>query len=106
MSRFSSVCARQTRPPTRIAAIRRGGALWTALAALAAVGGALAAAYFLRLLFRVTHGAASPAVTGIPRLTAGEVAAWAPLIVLALGIGLLPATVIGVAHDAVAVLVP
>ena len=70
----------------------------------AAIGGAVAAAYFLRLLFRVTHGAATPAVTGIRGLTAGEVVAWAPLVVLALAVGLLPATVLGMAHDAVLVL--
>jgi NADH-quinone oxidoreductase subunit M len=83
----------------------------------------LAAAYFLRLLLRVTHGAATPAVSGLagrqpgPQpgldrpatlaggLSAGEVVAWAPLVVLALAIGLLPAAVLGMAHDAVQVLV-
>src|SRR5204863_9840581 len=53
-----------------VAAIQRGGPLWTTLAVFAAIGGAVAAAYFLRLLFRVTHGAATPAVTGIGGLTA------------------------------------
>ncbi|MGH3739685.1 MAG: complex I subunit 4 family protein, partial [Micromonosporaceae bacterium] len=42
------------------AALGRGGVLWPVLGVLAAVGGALTAAYFLRLLRRVTHGPASP----------------------------------------------
>ena len=42
-----------------VAALQRG---WIVAAVLAAVGGALTAAYFLRLLRRVTHGTASPAV--------------------------------------------
>ena len=71
---------------------------------LAAAGGALAAAYFLRLLYRVTHGAAKPAVAGIVEPEIGELVAWAPLVVLALVVGLVPALVLGVAHDAVAVL--
>jgi NADH-quinone oxidoreductase subunit M len=87
-----------------IAAIQRGGPLWTALAVLAALGGALAAAYFLRLLYRVTHGPAKPPVLGIAEPTAGELAAWAPLVALALVVGLVPAAVVGVAHDAVQVL--
>ncbi len=87
-----------------IAAVQRGGPLWTTLAVFAAIGGAVAAAYFLRLLFRITHGAATPAVTGIGGLTVGEVVAWAPLVVLALVVGLLPATVVGLAHDAIRVL--
>ena len=48
-----------------VASLRRGGGLWIVLAVLAAVGGALTAAYFLRLLRRVTHGTATPAVTAI-----------------------------------------
>jgi NADH-quinone oxidoreductase subunit M len=87
-----------------IAAIQRGGPLWTVLAVLAALGGALAAAYFLRLLYRVTHGPAKPPVIGIAEPTAGELAAWAPLVALALVVGLVPAVVVGVAHDAVQVL--
>src|SRR5205085_2020975 len=87
-----------------IAAIRRGGPLWTVLAVLAAAGGALAAAYFLRLLYRVTHGAAKPAVAGIAEPGIGELVAWAPLVVLGLAVGLVPALLLAVAHDAVAVL--
>ncbi|WP_033342884.1 complex I subunit 4 family protein [Catenuloplanes japonicus] len=46
-----------------VASVQRGGGLWTTLGALAAFGGALTAAYLLRLLRRVTHGPASPAVS-------------------------------------------
>jgi NADH-quinone oxidoreductase subunit M len=88
------------------AALRRGGPLWTVLAVLAALGGALAAAYFLRLLRRVTHGPATPAVTGIGALTRVELASWGPLVVLALVVGLLPALVLGPAADAVRGIVP
>ena len=88
-----------------IAAIQRRSPLWTVLAVLAALGGALAAAYFLRLLFRVTHGPATPAVRDLSPLARAELAAWAPLIVLALLIGLVPVLVLGPAHDAVQALV-
>ena len=51
-----------------VAAVERGGPLWTTLGVLAAVGGALTAAYFLRLLRRVTHGpAAARRSAGCPR---------------------------------------
>ena len=73
---------------------------------LAALGGALAAAYFLRLLYRVTHGAARPAVVGIGEPVPGELVAWAPLVVLALAVGLVPALVLGVAQTAVQVMAP
>ncbi|MFG2102993.1 NuoM family protein [Micromonospora echinaurantiaca] len=89
-----------------IAAIEVGGAFWTTLGVLAALGGALTAAYFLRLLRRVTHGRPSPAVA---RSTAGlagaEVTAWAPLVLLALAVGLAPALVLGVAEAPVDALV-
>ncbi|HKT02934.1 MAG TPA: NADH-quinone oxidoreductase subunit M [Rugosimonospora sp.] len=86
-----------------VAALRHGGPLWTVLAVVAALGGALAAAYFLRLLRQVTHGPVSPAVAGIatPRLAGAELLSWAPLVLLALAVGLVPALVLGVAHDPV-----
>jgi NADH-quinone oxidoreductase subunit M len=86
-----------------IAAVGRGGPLWSTLGVLAAVGGALTAAYFLRLLRRVTHGPASPAVAGAAcgPLARAELAAWAPLAVLALAIGLVPALVLGMAAEPV-----
>jgi NADH-quinone oxidoreductase subunit M len=87
-----------------IAALRLDTPLWTVLAVVAAAGGALTAAYFLRLLRRVTHGPASTAVAGItmPRLAVAELVSWAPLVLLALAIGLLPALVLGMAAEPVA----
>jgi NADH-quinone oxidoreductase subunit M len=87
-----------------VAAIRRGGPLWTVLAVVAAVGAALTAAYFLRLLRQVTHGTPTPAVAALApgRLTRAEVVAWAPLVALALVLGLAPALVVAPAADPVA----
>lgn len=89
-----------------IAAIEVGGPLWTTLGVLAAVGGALTAAYFLRLLRQVTHGRPSPAVGRLaPTLAGAELTAWAPLVLLALAIGLAPALVLGIAEAPVDALV-
>ncbi|MDG4761896.1 NADH-quinone oxidoreductase subunit M [Micromonospora sp. WMMD710] len=89
-----------------VAAIQRGGPLWTTLGVLAAVGGALTAAYFLRLLRQVTHGRPSPAVGGVGAGLAGaELTAWVPLVLLALAIGLAPALVLGVAEAPVDALI-
>ncbi|WP_213011339.1 complex I subunit 4 family protein [Paractinoplanes toevensis] len=75
-----------------VAAVERGGVLWTILAVLAAIGGALTAAYFLRLLRKVTHGPVgtpvSPAIAGV------EWFAWAPLVALTLAVGLVPTLVL------------
>jgi len=80
-----------------VAGLRRGGPLWGTLAVLAAVGGALTAAYMVRMLRRVTHGPASPAVAAAPTGIAGaEVAVWGPLIALALLVGLVPALVLDI----------
>jgi NADH-quinone oxidoreductase subunit M len=87
-----------------VAATERGGPLWIILAVLAAIGGALTAAYFLRLLRRVTHGPASPAVAGIAGITRPEWLAWSPLVLLALAIGLVPALVLAATADPVAAL--
>ncbi len=77
-----------------VAAVRRGGGLWLTLGILAAVGGALTAAYFLRMLRRVTHGpAAAPLVR--PGVTPAEWLAWAPLVLLAVAVGLVPNLVLG-----------
>jgi NADH-quinone oxidoreductase subunit M len=85
-----------------VGALRHGGPLWTTLAAIAAVGGALTAAYFLRLLRRVTHGPASAAVSIMPAgLARPELVSWGPLVLLALAVGLVPALVLGMAHDPV-----
>jgi NADH-quinone oxidoreductase subunit M len=75
-----------------IAAVGRGGGLWTTLAVLAAIGGALTVAYFLRLLRKVTHG---PVRTPVPAGIAGaEWLAWSPLVALTLAVGLVPALVL------------
>jgi len=87
-----------------VAAAERGGPLWTTLAVLAAIGGALTAAYFLRLLRRVTHGPASPAVADFTGIARPEWLAWSPLVLLALAIGLVPALALAATADPVAAL--
>ncbi|MEV4758729.1 NADH-quinone oxidoreductase subunit M [Micromonospora sp. NPDC049559] len=85
-----------------VAALERGGAFWTVLGVLAATGGALTAAYLLRLLRRVTHGRPAPRVARLtPELAGAELAAWSPLVLLALAIGLVPALVLGIAGEPV-----
>ncbi|KKK05325.1 NuoM family protein [Micromonospora sp. HK10] len=88
-----------------VAAVQRGGGLWITLAVLAALGGALTAAYVLRLLRRVTHGRPSPAVGRLsPGLAGAELTAWTPLVLLALAVGLVPALVLSYAAGPVAAL--
>ncbi len=88
-----------------VAALRRGGPLWTVLAVLAALGAALAAAYFLRMLRRVSHGSPTPAVAGIGGgLTGAELLAWSPLVLLTLAVGLVPGLVLRPAQTAVVLL--
>lgn len=87
-----------------LASITRGGALWATLGAVAAAGAALTAGYFLRLLRRVSHGPAVPATAAPAPLTRAEVATWAPLVVLALALGVAPVLALGVAYDPVAAL--
>ena len=78
-----------------IAAVQRGGALWTTLAVIAAIGGALTAAYFLRLLRLLTHGPATPEAHLVnPAITRTEWLAWAPLVLLILAVGVVPAMVL------------
>ncbi|MFF0151145.1 NuoM family protein [Micromonospora sp. NPDC005203] len=82
-----------------IAAVQVGGPLWTTLGVLAAVGGALTAAYFLRLLRQVTHNRPSVAVGRVgPGLAGAELTAWVPLVLLALAIGLAPTLVLGISE--------
>lgn len=105
-----------------VAALRVGGAFWTVLAVLAAIGGALTAAYLLRLLRQVTHGSPAPARPDPaaqprpgtpaallrpagPSLAGVELITWAPLVLLALAIGLVPTLVLGMAQDPVAALI-
>ncbi|GAA0229220.1 NADH-quinone oxidoreductase subunit M [Cryptosporangium japonicum] len=73
-----------------VAAVDRGG-FFTGLGVVAALGAALAAAYFLRLLRRTTVGPPGSAVVADARgVDAFEAAAWAPLVLLALVFGLAP----------------
>lgn len=74
-----------------VATVQRGGGLFVALGVVAASGAALAAAYFLRLLRRTTVGPLGSAVVpGAPGVDVTEAVAWAPLVVLALVLGLAP----------------
>jgi NADH-quinone oxidoreductase subunit M len=77
------------------AAFSRGGPLWIVLGCVAALGAALAATYFLRMLRQVTHGPPSNAVLSLSGAGLGpvEMVAWVPLAVLALAVGLVPALV-------------
>ena len=111
------------------AAIDRGGPLWTVLGCVAAVGAALAAAYFLRMLRLVTarrpesvpsealayvpvqasaHVPAHQVAAYVPAqapafvLSGWELVTWAPLVALALVLGLMPALVTELAAAAVA----
>ncbi|MDR7338367.1 NADH-quinone oxidoreductase subunit M [Glycomyces lechevalierae] len=74
---------------TVYAATERGGA-WLALAAAAAFGAFLAAAYLLRMLRRVSHGPIVPATDGIGDASTVELAVWAPLVAGTLLLGLMP----------------
>lgn len=74
---------------TVYAAAERGGA-WLALAAAAAFGAFLAAAYLLRMLKRVSHGPVAPAVLEIGDVSGAEAAVWAPLVAGTLLLGLTP----------------
>jgi NADH-quinone oxidoreductase subunit M len=76
-----------------VAAVQRGGGLWVTLAVLAAIGGALSAAYFLRLLRKVTHGPAV-AVAEPYAVTRAEWLAWSPLVILTLAVGVAPGLVL------------
>ncbi|RRR97722.1 NADH-quinone oxidoreductase subunit M [Glycomyces terrestris] len=74
---------------TVYAAAERGGA-WLALAAAAAFGAFLAAAYLLRMLRHVSHGPVAPAALGIGDVSGAEAAVWAPLVAGTLLLGLVP----------------
>ncbi|MEV4415413.1 NADH-quinone oxidoreductase subunit M [Catellatospora sp. NPDC049609] len=87
-----------------VASVQRGGTLWIVLAVLAAVGGALTAAYLLRLLRRVSHGPQAAALAGVPEVRTPELAAWSPLVLLALLLGVAPMLVLGLSAGAVSAL--
>lgn len=80
---------------------------YVVLATLAAVGAALAAAYFLRMLRLVVAGPATAAPgkpTVVSDVTLVEGLSWAPLAVLALVIGVVPAVVLHISQPAVELL--
>ncbi|MFD0518411.1 complex I subunit 4 family protein [Paractinoplanes durhamensis] len=87
-----------------VAAVERGGVLWTILAVLAAIGGALTAAYFLRLLRKVTHGPVGTPVA--PAIAGAEWFAWSPLVALTLAVGLVPSLVLAATSLPVEALIP
>ncbi|MFG2087817.1 NuoM family protein [Spirillospora sp. NPDC048824] len=67
--------------------------------AVAALGAALTAAYFLRMLSKITHGPADGAAVArrpAAAVSLQEYAAWAPLIALTLLVGLWPKTLLDV----------
>lgn len=74
---------------TVYAAAERGGA-WLALAAAAAFGAFLAAAYLLRMLRRVSHGPLVPATSGIGDASTAELVVWSPLVAGTLLLGVIP----------------
>jgi NADH-quinone oxidoreductase subunit M len=77
--------------------------LFVTLMAVAGVGTVLTAVYFLAMLRRVVFGIVSDSrrefVLG--DVVATELAAWAPLVVLAVAIGVWPRLVLGVSEAAV-----
>ncbi|MGH3682132.1 MAG: complex I subunit 4 family protein, partial [Natronosporangium sp.] len=92
-----------------VAAIQRDTPGWTVLGVVAAVGAALTAGYFLRLLRQVSHGPAAAVPVAPATLARGELVAWAPLVGLTLAVGLLPVLVLGIAYgpvDALAAVIP
>jgi NADH-quinone oxidoreductase subunit M len=83
-----------------VAAYSRGGPLWSVLAIVAAIGGALTAAYMLRMLRKVVHGPRAPALAGATEAHWAEVVAWSPLVLLAFVIGGLPVIVVNLSANA------
>jgi len=77
--------------------------LYLVLLAVAALGTAVTAAYFLRMLRRVAVGPVPAQWRERPLADAGpmELAAWAPLVVLVLALGLYPRLVLGLTEPAV-----
>lgn len=82
------------------ASLQRGGPLWITLAAVAAVGGALTAAYLLRMLRKVSHGPLAPSLATASEAHWPEVVTWAPLILLAFLLGVVPVIVVDLAAGA------
>jgi len=78
----------------------RGGPLWTTLAVAAAIGGALTAAYLLRLLRKVSHGPLAPSLSTAADTRLVEALSWSPLVLLAFVLGALPGLVVNLAAGA------
>lgn len=64
--------------------------------AVAALGAVLTAAYFLRMLSKITHGRPDGTPAPVPAVSLQEYAAWIPLIALTLLVGLWPKTLLDV----------
>ena len=80
--------------------------LFLVFMALGGVGTVLTAAYFLRMLARITHGRVSEAwrPVRLGDVTAVELAAWAPLVAATLVVGLWPKFLLAVTDPAVHIL--
>ena len=74
--------------------------------ALGGVGALLTAAYFLRMLSKVTHGPVAERwrTTRFPDVRIHELLAWTPLITATLFIGIWPKTLLALTDGAVRVL--
>jgi NADH-quinone oxidoreductase subunit M len=83
-----------------VASYSKGGPLWTSLAVIAAIGGAITAAYLLRMLRKVSHGPLAPSLAAAPEAHWPEVLAWAPLVLLAFVLGVVPVIVVDLAVGA------
>ena len=77
--------------------------LFLAFMALAGVGTVLTATYLLSMLRRVAYGVVPPTWNPTPfsDVTTGELAAWTPLVVATVVLGLYPGVVLGVTDGAV-----
>jgi NADH-quinone oxidoreductase subunit M len=86
-----------------LAAYQHDGALFRGLMVAAGVGTVLTAVYFLVLLRRLCQGVVAPRwrETAYADVTALELAAWTPLVVLTVALGLYPRLVLGVTDTAV-----
>lgn len=78
-------------------------ALFLVFMVVGGIGAVLTAAYFLRMLSRITHGLAPGvwrAAGSMPDVTAGEYVTWVPLVVAIVAIGLWPGLLLGVTNPA------
>jgi len=82
--------------------------LFLVLMAVAGLGTVLTAVYFLEMLRRVDFGVVADRWRGVPMrdVVATDLAAWSPLVVLAVAVGVWPTLVLGVGESAVKALLP